>query len=152
MNQRRQLRKRQRVDYAALASGPTLPKTPEQSKENWSTKRLYQLEVIDHTIDNGIPLLKAHYVGWSSKYYEWRTPSDIVDIPQYFIASSLEAETTFKSELKVAIKESLHCSRKCDSLVELSVSLPKDTFKVVSDCGVAVLGKSGKWTLRNHAD
>ncbi|KAJ8019297.1 hypothetical protein HOLleu_42178 [Holothuria leucospilota] len=115
MNSRQQLRKKQRVDYKALANGPLLPKCLRQIKESWSTKKLYELEIIDQKVVN-------------------------------------EIETRFKSELQIAVKESLHCNRKCDSLVELSIPLPRDTFKVMTDCGVQISSKPGKWTLHELTD
>lgn len=152
MNSRQQLRKKQRVDYKALANGPLLPKCLRQIKESWSTKKLYELEIIDQKVVNGESMLKVHYIGWSRKFDEWRVPSDVVDIPQSLIKSSAEIETRFKSELQIAVKESLHCNRKCDSLVELSIPLPRDTFKVMTDCGVQISSKPGKWTLHELTD
>lgn len=37
-------------------------------------------------------------------------------------------------------------------MVELSIPLPRDTFQVISDCGIPVLGKTGKWTVKHLTD
>lgn len=129
MNPCRDLRKLERVNYAAIANGRTLPKNPVNSKDVWSTKKLYELEEIDHKVENGESLLKVHNIGWNSKYNEWRSLSDVVNIPQHMIDSSVEAENRLKTEIQIAIKESLNCNRKCDSLVELRGTVAQEYFQ-----------------------
>ena len=125
-----------RVDYRALANGPQLPRKKQSlKKEKWSTSKLYPLEVLDAKLDNDIPLVIVHYIGWDSRYDEWRQLGEVVNIPQEYICSSPEATTLSYLQLGTLIKENLHIQRKTDSLVTIHMPLQKEAFESIQVLG-----------------
>ena len=132
---RRSQRSRERVDYKALQEGPPLVRD-SVNNVTWSTKELFRLTVLDNRVDDdGRCFVKVHYIGWDKKYDEWRPASDVVDIPDCFLISSTEAHTLFIEQLKIAIKESLHCQRKTSAFIEVRVPIVKDIFDTFKDIG-----------------
>ncbi len=120
----------QRVDYRQLAEGPKL--TEERQKTNWSTRQYFELEVCDSKLENGQLFFKVHYIGWSATFDEWRVANEVIDIPEEFLQSSNETRSLVVQNLKLAIKEALHCQRKSDSLIELRVQIARDFFEEIS--------------------
>lgn len=69
-----ELRKKERKNYRALAD-IQLPR-PEKVPSKADT--LYPIEVLERTSDR----VKIHWVGYDSKFDEWRNEEDIEDIPE----------------------------------------------------------------------
>jgi len=135
-----------RVDYKKLAAGPELPFDRKRS-DTWSTRTFYRLIVIDSKLQEDTLLVYVHYIGWPSKYNEWRLARDILDIPEEFLVSSEEGRKLFFTNLRIFIKEALHCQRKRDSLVELRIQISKDIFEQIKHLGT--LQKRGQYLLRD---
>ena len=134
---RQSRRSRERVDYKALQEGPPLERRDSDSKLTWSTKELFRLTIIDNKVNaDGECFVKVHYTGWHSKFDEWRPASDIVDIPQCYLVSSPEAGILFHENLKIAIKEALHCQRKTDAYSIVRIPIVKDLFDNIRETGV----------------
>ena len=129
-------KRRPRVDYKALANGPQLPrKSQSLKKETWSTSKFYPLEVLDEKTENDIPLVLVHYIGWDSRYDEWRQLGEVVNIPEEYIFSSPESTALLYLQLGTQIKENLHVQRKTDSQVTLHIPLPKTAFESIQVLG-----------------
>ncbi|KAJ8018209.1 hypothetical protein HOLleu_43931 [Holothuria leucospilota] len=77
--------KRDRIDYCRLHNGPSVrtnflgPKPKEIS--TWSTKKLYELEILATRNEGPEREVKVHYTGWSKKFDEWRLESEILETP-----------------------------------------------------------------------
>ena len=162
------LRQKRRVDYQELANGAPLPKVHVSNKTTWSTRKLYELEIKDNRQVNGELEVYVHYIGWPTKYDEWRSASEVLDIPEEFLTSTEESRKLFFANFRTSIKESLHGIRKADSLVELRLPIAKDIFAEVAELGskdkkgairfefanlVAVLGDNFHYRIFNrHGD
>ena len=86
-----QLRKKPRVDYKKLADGPAIPCDSTKS-DRWSTKKLYKLVVKESRLEDGTLKLYVHYIGWPTRYDEWRVASEVLDIPEVYTQSSPEGK------------------------------------------------------------
>ena len=71
MAERRSKRAKKRVDYRELAS-IKLPRAETRPRYSCSTE-LFPVRVLEQTESR----MKIHYVGYSSKYDEWRDESEV---------------------------------------------------------------------------
>ena len=128
------LRKKPRVDYKALANGPSIP-SGSGGSETWSTKKLYKLTIKDTKIVDDVVKVFVHYIGWATKYDEWRNASDVLSIPDIYLVTNPGGREVFLEALKVAIKESLHGQRKVTSIIELRLPICRDLFEELAKYG-----------------
>ena len=138
------LRKRPRIDYKELASGPSFPKDEKKTK-TWSTRQFFELRIIDTKFESEKLYCRVHYIGWPSKYDEWRLASDIIDIPEEFLKSTESERRLFFTNLRIAIKEALHCQRRADSFVEIKTQITKDIYQELQALGTPK--KRGQYLL-----
>lgn len=107
-------------------------------KETWSTRKLYELEVIKEKTEGGELYCYVHYKGWSSKYNHWIPSANIVDVPQCLVDGT--PDEMFFHSLRIAIKEKLNGNRKEDSLVDIAVPVQKRCFETLSSLGIPCKG------------
>ena len=141
-HQMRRSGRSRRVDYKKLADGPTIP-CKNSERETWSTKKLFQLEILDAKEEDGVAKVLVHYIGWDKKYDEWRQVADIVDIPEHFVSTCPAATTFFYCQLRTLIREHLNIHRKVDSLVSVQVPIQKNAFQDLESLGKKHPNKKG---------
>ena len=72
-----------RVDYTKLAN-PTLDlksyktTSAERHKDSPTSAQLFRLEIVDEDTDN--ELVKVRYIGYDSRFDEWRPKNDVIDL------------------------------------------------------------------------
>ena len=137
-----------RVDYKALAEGPAFHRE-RQTATNWSTSKLYPMNILDFKTEHDTVYDLVHYIGWDKRYDEWRPVNEIVDIPKEFLETT-EATSFFYLQLATRIKEALHIQRKTDSSVEVCLPMPRDAFEPLKLYGQ--LNSSGKYSLSKLTD
>lgn len=63
------------------------------------------------------------------------------ECPETLINTSEHRGVKFKEDLFIAIKESLHCNWKHDSLVEIRIPVPKDFLDILKSRGTSISGR-----------
>ena len=144
----------ERVDYKKLSDGPSIKlQFKGNQPQSWSSKTLFPLTIIDNKLDdNGTLLVKVHYAGWDAKFDEWRPATDVIEIPETFLVSETEAKERFFSQLRVAVKESLHCQKKTDSHMDIKLPVIKDIFQEFQSLGKPHPKLKGRFILENLSD
>ena len=135
---RKSHRPRKEHNYRVLNNGPSLSCVKKEPRSKWSTTKLYSLEILDCKFINEKLHVKVHYTDkeWSSaKYDTWREATDIIDIPDSYVNGTQEQKLLFLEQLKTTIKENLHGQRKVDSIINIEVPVPQNTFSELSCLG-----------------
>lgn len=70
-----------RVDYARLQNGSPCPAQPKTVRRQKPDKNIYQIDVVDSKIENGVQLHLIKYVGYSEEHDEWRPAKDLIHLP-----------------------------------------------------------------------
>ncbi|KAJ8018809.1 hypothetical protein HOLleu_42999 [Holothuria leucospilota] len=123
--------KRDRIDYCRLHNGPSVrtnflgPKPKEIS--TWSTKKLYELEILATRNEGPEREVKVHYTGWSKKFDEWRLESEILETPPAAVGGP--TAEFFQFLFLATVKEKLNGFRKLDSEVSFAIPVPKQVFE-----------------------
>ena len=52
-----------------------IPRIPRRTTKKYDSQKLYSVEIVETEDDR----VKVHYVGYSSKYDEWKDKSEIVE-------------------------------------------------------------------------
>ena len=115
-----------------------LPKA-KRIKEARNENQLYDVEVIGN--DHRTQRVKIHYIGYSSRYDEWRPLSDIVDKR----TSVMNEDSSFlrlHTELASRIKSNLLSSRK--NSPEVRIEIPFDRGLYNSNAGLRSIGREVK--------
>ena len=105
------------------------------------TRKLYSIEIIerkDHRV-------KVHYIGYSSKYDEWKEKSEIeFPGPQCDQVEDEEAVVyepfSLYKDLSLRIKRALSCNRKASPIIKLSMPFDLRSF----NGGLKLVGVPGK--------
>lgn len=111
------------------------------------TERVYPVEVLEATSDSEGTRYKVHYVGYSSKYDEWKSAEEIVDLDEGGESEihDCHAARPFSLYNKLAhrIKARLVLGRKDSPIVKIDMPFDRVTF----DGGLAIKGYK-KWYVR----
>ena len=90
MNKKWTLRTRKKVDYSQLAD-IKLPQEKKVRTKEAANDELYPIEIVERDAEsNG--RFKIHYVGYSSKFDEWRDDSEIVSFDSATSQGSMDTE------------------------------------------------------------
>ena len=132
-----ELRSSQRKNYRDLLSC----KIPRASSKKVDTRKLYSIEIIERKDDR----VKVHYVGYSSKYDEWKEKSEIkFPGPQCDQVEDEEAVVyepfSLYKDLSLRIKRALSCNRKASPIIKLSMPFDLLSF----NGGLKLVGVPGK--------
>ena len=174
-------RRTTRPDYRKLAY-PYVPKRRKISKDtalktiNESSTQLFHLKVIDEDVDK--ELVKVHYVGYDSRFDEWRLKSDVIDLnknpqssndiaegnsevtenPEEIIVlngpvgssmSVISKPFSLYEELAYRIKSLLFSLRKGDPVCCMSMTFDTIHFDGLIRRGILVKGQHAVYTVTN---
>lgn len=124
----------------------------KETKSSCDDDTLYPVRIISsgtnvHMAGN----VRIHYVGYSSKYDEWRAVDDLVNVG----TSSYVEEYSFYGDLALRLKSSLVSQRRSNPSVRIEMAFDKRTF----DEGLKAIGhfKNRKrgidhYAIRNYSD
>ena len=147
-----ELRSSQRKNYRDLL----ICKIPRASSKKVDTRKLYSIEIIERKDDR----VKVHYVGYSSKYDEWKEKSEIeFPRPQCDQVEDEEAVVyepfSLYKDLSLRIKRALSCNRKASPIIKLSMPFDLLSF----NGGLKLVGVPGKkssgiqyYKIKNYKD
>lgn len=120
------LREKKRDD-SKLHNGDYIPGLRKQgATHTWSTKKLYEVKILQTRLVGEIEEVKVTYPGWSKAFDEWRQVTDIVETPAEAVNGS--SEEFFKFSLLTSIKEKIRSCRKEDSEVPFAIPVQKQSF------------------------
>ena len=122
-----------------------LPK-PERVRRQ-DPERLYDVEVLER--DSGHQKIKIHYIGYSSRYDEWRSASEVVQKEHVVEPFSLH------KELASRIKTSLTSSRKGSPEVKVEMPFDRGLFEEGLKAKGQVVGKirgNVQYSISSYAD
>jgi hypothetical protein len=145
------LKKRKATSYAEV-NLLHLPKPMKRKRE----AKLYPVLVIEEDKENG--RVKVHYVGYSTKFDEWKDTDEIEDLPGKDtpdVTEKLNGAPRVE-ELAYQIKKRLLSTRKSSPLVSIEVPLDLTTFQSeLTSCG-SKLGRSVRgqpvYGILQHSD
>lgn len=165
-----------RVDYTKLAN-PTLDlksyKTTsvKRHKDSPTSAQLFRLEIVDEDTDN--ELVKVRYIGYDSRFDEWRPKNDVIDLntPDHegnelsdnssnnadergmvfngplVAVSTVSKPFSLYEELAYRVKSLLFSSRKRDPVCCISMSFDAIHFDGLIRRGTLVKGQQTVYTL-----
>ena len=132
---------------------------PRPKKVQSKSDQLFPVKVVDK--DDSGKRIKIHYVGYSTKYDEWRDECDLEPINEADSSEETECDGfsfepfSLHSYLKVKIKQSLTCTRKSSPSVRIVVPFDAVTF----NGGLRLLGTESKkaqgiqhYTIKHYRD
>ena len=121
--------------------------------EKWSTRKLYELEILETKEEIGKVYAKVHYLGWPSNYDEFRPINDIIPISDVHVKTSKDILNFFFEHLRISVQESLHVQRLADSIVELKIPVSRGTFEEFASLGKPQFFKNRKcYMISSHKD
>jgi len=101
---------------------------------------LYPVEVISSTNEDRV---KIHYVGYSTRYDEWRPRRDVIHLVETPIPQADE-EFSLHKELAVRIKSSLLSRRRSSPDVKIEITFDKNLYcKGLGNAGYVTCVKQG---------
>lgn len=122
-----------KIDYRQLLNGPKIGLLRRgRGRETWPAGKLWDVEVLDSKIVDGRRYVKLHYCHWPSKYDEWKEEMQVL-IRDGNIRKC--ADSHFRNQLKIRIKEELHCHRKSDNKVAIRIPVQYETFDSLKQLG-----------------
>ena len=121
------LTRKRKINFKQLVD-VKLPKA-KRIKATRSESQLYDIEVIED--DPSTQRMKIHYIGYSSRYNEWRPASDIVD-KRTLVMNEDSTSLRLHAELALRIKSNLSSSRKNSPEVRIEIPSDKDLYNSTS--------------------
>ena len=116
-----ELRRSQRRSFSSYRDllSCKIPRMPRRTTKKYDSQKLYSVEIVETEDDR----VKVHYVGYSSKYDEWKDKSEIkfsqcedeVADPDIYEPFSLHKELSLK------IKRALSCNRTASPNIKISM-------------------------------
>ena len=120
---RRMLTRKREINFKDLVN-IKLPKAKRINKAR-NESRLYDVEVLDE--DPRTQRVKIHFIGYSSRYDEWRPLTDIID-KRTLTMKEDSSYLIFHVELASKIKSNLSSSRKNSPEVRIEVPFDKGLY------------------------
>lgn len=118
------LRSRKKVSYIEPTEQAI---SNSRKRDSWSSKKLYDLEIINQRVQNGQLEFFVHYKGWDRRYDEWRKEGDVVSRP--LEVTEPDANAQLIRNLQIQIKENLRAPRKTDTKVTITIPCQLLTFE-----------------------
>lgn len=116
---------------ATAVSTLTTERLPRRKAE--SKNKLYSVEIV---AEKGAEV-KVHYVGYGSKYDEWKPRTEVVHTKPDFGSGCSEQYYSPLTELACCIKKRLQPSRNDEPDVRIQVSLDAATFQMLKERGIS---------------